>query len=91
MRTIGDIIGIIMAGFGFLFMFVFSWLFYGGAASFLFGVILLMLGMFISRRATNKTCPSCYERIKYDTPKCKHCGHAFEDVPKDPLREPFYK
>jgi ribosomal protein L40E len=91
MRTIRDIIGIIIAGFGFLFMFVFSWLFYGGIGSFLFGAILVMLGMFMSHRARHITCPSCYERIKYNDTKCRHCGHTFEGVPKDTLREPFYK
>jgi hypothetical protein len=90
-RGIRDIIGIVLAGFGILFICVVSWALWGGLASVFLGIILLMLGIFISHMATHKTCPSCYERVKYVADKWKYCGHVFEGVPKSTLREPFYK
>lgn len=44
-----------------------------GGAPFM-GIALIIGGGVLWHRSSNKTCPSCAERVKYQARKCPHCG-----------------
>ena len=93
MRAFADIIAIVIAGFGLLFMLA-GWLVAGtGAGGFVFilGLIMLAVGVIVSRSVSRKTCPQCADRVKYEALKCKHCGHEFVAPARSSISEPFYK
>jgi hypothetical protein len=48
-----------------------------GAPLFWSGLVILVLGVILSRTASRKTCPQCAERVKLEANKCRHCGQDF--------------
>jgi hypothetical protein len=45
--------------------------------SLILGIVMLIIGLMLSRAATRKTCPQCSERIKLAATVCRYCGHTF--------------
>ena len=79
MRTLCNILGLLMAVFG-VFLLIGSWAMpridlEGGVGMIVvFGIVLTGAGLMISNRASHKPCPQCSEQVKLTALKCKHCG-----------------
>ena len=79
MRTIGDIVGLLLIVVGILSVIggcSISTISPGGGVIFWIGVLFILAGWLISRGASSKTCPHCQERINHKATKCKHCQSA---------------
>ena len=75
MRTLSNILGLLMVVFGVGLCGMSHVAVEGGRLSCVFGIVLTAAGaMMICSRALHTSCPQCSEQVKLTALKCMHCG-----------------